>query len=66
MLNMPRRLAGEPPQDRTLDLCFVSHFAYDAMTGGSTGHIGGVERQTSLMARWLRSIPWTRLECPAS
>jgi glycosyltransferase involved in cell wall biosynthesis len=33
-------------------ICFVAHFAYGAMAGGDSGHIGGVERQTSLMARW--------------
>ncbi len=33
-------------------ICFVAHFAYGAMVGGDSGHIGGVERQTSLMARW--------------
>lgn len=33
-------------------ICFVAHFAYGAMTGGCRGHVGGVERQTSLMARW--------------
>jgi glycosyltransferase involved in cell wall biosynthesis len=33
-------------------LCLVSHAAYGAMTGGTTGHIGGVERQTSFTARW--------------
>ncbi len=32
-------------------ICFVAHFAYGAMAGGDSGHIGGVERQTSLMAR---------------
>ncbi len=31
----------------------VAHFAYGAMTGGHGGHVGGVERQTSLMCRWL-------------
>jgi glycosyltransferase involved in cell wall biosynthesis len=31
----------------------VAHFAYGALTGGTAGHIGGVERQTTLMARWL-------------
>jgi glycosyltransferase involved in cell wall biosynthesis len=36
-----------------LNLCIVSHFAYGAMAGGQEGHIGGVERQTSLLARWL-------------
>ena len=33
-------------------ICFVAHSAYGAMTGGNSGYIGGVERQTSLMARW--------------
>ena len=36
-----------------LRLCVVAHHAYGAMTGGSAGHFGGVERQTSLMCRWL-------------
>jgi glycosyltransferase involved in cell wall biosynthesis len=30
----------------------VAQFAYGAMSG-SPGHVGGVERQTTLMARWL-------------
>ena len=34
-------------------ICFVAHFAYGALTGGESGHVGGVERQTSLMAKWL-------------
>lgn len=34
-------------------VCIVSHNAYGAMTGGRAGHIGGVEWQTSLMAKWL-------------
>ncbi len=34
-------------------ICFVSHFAYGAIAGGYKGHIGGVERQTSIMAQWL-------------
>ncbi len=34
-------------------IAIVAHFAYGAMSGGATGHIGGVERQTSLTARWL-------------
>lgn len=33
-------------------LCFVAHFAYGALAGGTTGHVGGVERQTALMSRW--------------
>lgn len=34
-------------------ICFVAHNAYGAMAGGREGHVGGVERQTSLMGRWL-------------
>ncbi len=37
----------------TVKICFVAHFARRAITGHSDGHIGGVERQTNLMARWL-------------
>ena len=36
-----------------LQLCVVAHHAYGAMTGGAGGHVGGVERQTSLLCRWL-------------
>lgn len=36
-------------------VCIVAHFAYGAMAGGATGHAGGVERQTSMLARWLAS-----------
>lgn len=35
-----------------MNLCIVAHFAYGAIAGGSKGHVGGVERQTSLMAKW--------------
>lgn len=44
---------GRRSDGRGLDVCLVAHFAYGAMTGGEAGHVGGVERQTSLMARWL-------------
>ncbi len=37
---------------KRLKLCIVSHFAYGALKGGRTGHIGGVENQTALMAKW--------------
>ena len=37
------------PQKR---ICFVARNAYGALAGGTGGHIGGVERQMSLMARW--------------
>jgi glycosyltransferase involved in cell wall biosynthesis len=33
-------------------LCLVAHYAYGAISGGQHGHVGGVEWQTSLMARW--------------
>lgn len=34
-------------------VCLVAHFAYGVLAGGRSGHIGGVERQTTLMARCL-------------
>lgn len=34
-------------------ICIVAHFAYGVLSGGRSGHIGGVERQTTLLARWL-------------
>lgn len=46
-------LGGPATEDARLELCFVAHLAYGALTGGAAGHVGGVERQTSLMARWL-------------
>lgn len=36
-----------------MDICIVAHNAYGALTGEETGHIGGVERQTALLASWL-------------
>lgn len=44
-----------PPYQKRLNICIVSHNAYGAITGGEKGHAGGVERQTSLIARWLAS-----------
>ena len=34
-------------------ICIVSHAGYRALTGSATGHIGGVEHQTTLLAHWL-------------
>ena len=36
-----------------LSICLVAHNAYRALTGLGEGHLGGVERQTAIMARWL-------------
>lgn len=38
---------------RKMSVCIVSHNAYGSITGGKTGHAGGVEHQTSMTARWL-------------
>ncbi|MGV3772934.1 MAG: glycosyltransferase family 4 protein [Verrucomicrobiales bacterium] len=40
-------------------VCIVAHNSYGAMLGGDFGHIGGAERQTTLMANWLtaRKVP---------
>ncbi len=34
-------------------VCIVSPKAYGAMCGGKQGHIGGIEWQTTLLAKWL-------------
>ena len=34
-------------------ICIVSHAGYRALTASQSGHIGGVEHQTSLLAKWL-------------
>ena len=34
-------------------ICIIAHNAYGAMRGGLSGHIGGAEHQTALLARWL-------------
>ena len=52
---------GEYPESGTISIntlrkarvCFVAHFAYGALSGGNSGFIGGIERQMSLMAKWL-------------
>ena len=36
-----------------MNLCFVAQYALGALRGSGDGHIGGIERQQALMARWL-------------
>lgn len=36
-----------------MKICIVANNAYGALTGEDSGHIGGVERQTALLAEWL-------------
>jgi glycosyltransferase involved in cell wall biosynthesis len=38
---------------RKVSVCIVSHNGYGAISGVRGGHVGGVERQTSLLSRWL-------------
>lgn len=45
--------AETPAPDRKLRICFVAHSSYGEMAGGRTGEVGGIQRQQSLMARWL-------------
>lgn len=45
-------MTGAPAPSPSLRIGIVAHLAYGALSG-SAGHIGGVERQTTLMARWL-------------
>ncbi len=47
-----RLIEGDAQSDKP-SICIVAHFAYGAMAGGRGGHVGGVEWQTSLTARWL-------------
>jgi glycosyltransferase involved in cell wall biosynthesis len=43
-------MVGKPDP---LSICIVSHNGYATLTGAKGGFIGGVEWQTSLLARWL-------------
>ena len=36
-----------------MKICFVAHFAYGALNNDASGHMGGVERQTAMMSKWL-------------
>jgi glycosyltransferase involved in cell wall biosynthesis len=36
-----------------MKICIVAHFALDTLLGRADGHLGGVERQVVLLARWL-------------
>ena len=38
---------------RPMKIAIVAHLAYPALARTGTGHIGGVENQTTMMARWL-------------
>src|SRR5262245_37893269 len=38
-----------------LNICIVAHKAYGTLSGGTEGHLGGAERQASIVARWLAS-----------
>ncbi len=46
-------IAQSVAEARALRIAIVAHFAWGAISGGRSGHMGGVERQTTLMARWL-------------
>ncbi len=37
----------------SFSVCIISHNGYGAIAGGKFGFVGGVERQTSLLARWM-------------
>ncbi|MDM8008510.1 MAG: glycosyltransferase family 4 protein [Phycisphaerae bacterium] len=41
-----------------MSVCFVAHNAYGALSRTPTSHIGGIERQQALVARWLTSRGW--------
>lgn len=43
--------SGTSPQP--MRICIVAHNAFGALANNGRGHIGGVEHQTSLLAKWL-------------
>jgi glycosyltransferase involved in cell wall biosynthesis len=49
----PAPMAADERRRQALGICIVAHFAWGALAGGTQGHIGGVERQVSQLARWL-------------
>lgn len=49
----PNRAQSASQSDRKLRICFVAHSSYGEMAGGRNGEVGGIQRQQSLMARWL-------------
>ncbi len=42
--------------ENRIKVCIVSHNGYGAISGGRGGFVGGVERQTSLLARWMAVV----------
>lgn len=48
----PGGVAVDADRRRRLKVCLVAHLAFGSLSG-RPGHIGGVEYQTSLLARWL-------------
>ncbi len=48
----PRSAEPQPWAPQPISVCIVSHNAYGTISGAG-GHIGGVELQTTMTARWL-------------
>ncbi len=40
-------------ENRKPSICIISHNAYGMISGGKAGFVGGVEWQTTMLARWL-------------
>ena len=55
---LARDRAKRPMHMRCGKICFVAHTSYGEMAGGGRGDIGGIQRQQSLMARWLAARGW--------
>ena len=51
--HVPIRGSQHASERGGLRLCLVAHSAFPTLAGDANGHIGGVERQTVLLARWL-------------
>lgn len=54
MMEQEKPASQQSKTQSRISVCIVSHSGYGAILGGDGGHVGGVERQTSLLAHWLR------------
>lgn len=61
--NAPRARSADVTKDELPSVCIVAHNAYATITNCGSGHVGGVELQTSMLAKWLarRGFPVTLL-----
>lgn len=54
----PKKMSDPKSKNNHPRICLVAHNAYGSLAAVDTGHAGGIERQTSLMARWFAGRGW--------